>query len=325
METIALPCLGRRVVHFEDSDAIARVRAIRERIESRAEHHHLSDAAFHGGSQGVLRETRSHGDEDSHARAGGSLFGPLSDGLGVHPQDTQRQRIGKDAPLFQYLVRGAMKRRCPRCPAWCALLHYPLLINSVPEKWPSSELRFFSMVNRSLHRIFFVSALLLGTGVPALHGQAGLDKDFKKDWQTSKEFTLAVANAMPAEKYGFKVSPEEMPFAALMLHIATAQAYRFAQVSGKPMPFEMPTTIPKDSAKEFVMKLLAQSFDFCIAQLDTVTPEQLSKLYKVDWYERPEVSGSEILRGMFTHTAHHRGQAEVYLRANGITPPPYRF
>ena len=170
-------------------------------------------------------------------------------------------------------------------------------------------------------RTFVVVILSLG----ALRGQAGLDKEFKKDWETSKQFTLAVAEAMPAEKYGFKVSPEEMPFAALMLHIATSQAFRFAQIAGQPMPFEVPKSIPKDSAKAFVMKLVAQSFDFCIAQLDAFTPEQLGRLYKVDWYERPEVSGRQLVLGMFTHTAHHRGQAEVYLRANGIQPPAYRF
>src|SRR5215471_12286159 len=128
----------------------------------------------------------------------------------------------------------------------------------------------------------------------ALHGQAGFDKEFKKDWQTSKQFTLAVADAMPAAKYGFKVAPEEMAFATLILHIATSQAFRFAQIAGQPMPFEIPKSIPKDSAKEFVMKLLAQSFDYCIAQLDAFTPEKLDRLYKVDWYERPEVTGRQL-------------------------------
>lgn len=159
----------------------------------------------------------------------------------------------------------------------------------------------------------------------ALHAQAGFDSQFKKDWEMSKQFTLAVADAMPAAKYGYKASPEEMPFAVLMLHIATSQAMRFSEVTGHPVPFENPMSIPKDSAKEFVAKILAQSFDFCIAQLDALTPAMLEKMYPVDWYQRPRVTGRELILGMFVHTAHHRGQAEVYLRANGITPPPYRF
>jgi uncharacterized damage-inducible protein DinB len=37
------------------------------------------------------------------------------------------------------------------------------------------------------------------------------------------------------------------------------------------------------------------------------------------------VSKFELLWGGFTHTAHHRGQAEVYLRLKGIKPPDYKF
>ena len=49
-------------------------------------------------------------------------------------------------------------------------------------------------------------------------------------WKMSKEFTLAVADAMPAEFYDFKPDPEVMSFAGLMFHIASSQAFRFAQV-----------------------------------------------------------------------------------------------
>jgi len=110
-----------------------------------------------------------------------------------------------------------------------------------------------------------------------------------------------------------------------MIHIAVSQAYRFAQIAGKPMPFEAPKTIDKARAKEISKQLLTQSFDFCIGLLARFTPEQMDQLYDVGWYERPKITGRELVLGMFTHTAHHRGQAEVYLRANGIKPPAYRF
>jgi uncharacterized damage-inducible protein DinB len=38
-----------------------------------------------------------------------------------------------------------------------------------------------------------------------------------------------------------------------------------------------------------------------------------------------KMTGFEWLWAYFTHTAHHRGQAEVYLRVKGITPPTYVF
>jgi uncharacterized damage-inducible protein DinB len=172
----------------------------------------------------------------------------------------------------------------------------------------------------------FKRAILAGLGLSLIHAATpALDPQLAKDWTTPKEFTLAVADAMPGDKYGYQVSPEEMPFGALMIHIAVSQAYRFAQISGKPMPFEVPKTIDKSRAKEICKQLLAQSFDFCIGLLAEFTLEQMDKLYEVGWFERPKITGRELVWGMFTHTAHHRGQAEVYLRANGIKPPPYRF
>jgi uncharacterized damage-inducible protein DinB len=33
------------------------------------------------------------------------------------------------------------------------------------------------------------------------------------------------------------------------------------------------------------------------------------------------LSGREVLLAMYVHVAHHRGQAEIYLRNNGIAPP----
>jgi uncharacterized damage-inducible protein DinB len=146
-------------------------------------------------------------------------------------------------------------------------------------------------------------------------------QDFIDNWKTSKAFTLEVAEAMPAEFYDFKVAPEEMSFGGLMLHIAFANATRFASLSGTKNPLPQPDKLEK----KLVLSILAQSFDFCIAQLPKLTKEQLEKGVNVDWRGRPDVSGRQLLIGMFVHTAHHRAQAEVYLRAKGFKPPVYEF
>lgn len=74
-----------------------------------------------------------------------------------------------------------------------------------------------------------------------------------------------------------------------------------------------------------MLDLLNQSFDFCIGLLPKLTKEQLERSIKVDWRGRPQVTGRQSLIGMFVHAAHHRGQAEVYMRAKGIKPPLYEF
>jgi uncharacterized damage-inducible protein DinB len=169
-------------------------------------------------------------------------------------------------------------------------------------------------------------AAALALWVPSLFAQDSGDAAVKVQlWKTSKEFTLAVADAMPLEHYGFKPDKDEMTFGALMVHIASSQAFRFAQVAGEPMPLKLPKEFPKEEAKAQIRQLLEQSFDYCIQKVQAFTPAQLEKSYKVAWYGRPEVNGHLLVMGMFTHTAHHRGQAEVYLRSKGIKPPEYRF
>ena len=148
--------------------------------------------------------------------------------------------------------------------------------------------------------------------------------EFVRDWQISKQFTLDVADKMPADQYEFKASPAEMSFGGLMTHIAFSSVYRFWQMSGAKPPFDL-TKYPKEPSKAEVQKLLADSFDYVIAVLPKLTPEQLEKTFKVDWKGRPEATGRAMALNMFVHVAHHRAQAEVYLRLKGIQPPTYTF
>lgn len=150
-------------------------------------------------------------------------------------------------------------------------------------------------------------------------------EDLVKDWENSKKFTLEVANKMPEAKYGFKATEAEMSFAALIVHIAASQTFRFAQVSGTKPPPQLAAPLTGKVSKDQIVGLLSDSFDYVIRVLPAITPAQLTNMYKVDWRERPEASGRQVILNMFVHTAHHRAQAEVYLRLNGIEPPFYLF
>jgi uncharacterized damage-inducible protein DinB len=152
--------------------------------------------------------------------------------------------------------------------------------------------------------------------------QGSVSQEFKARWATTKAFTLEVADAMPEADYGFKPTPGEMTFGALMWHIAIANEFRFSQVAG--VAFQPPAG-PLPSDKPTILKGLAASFDHCAAIADKLTSAQLDASYPVDWVGMPTATGRQILLAMFTHTAHHRGQAEVYLRLKGIVPPKYRY
>jgi uncharacterized damage-inducible protein DinB len=146
------------------------------------------------------------------------------------------------------------------------------------------------------------------------------------DWQISKQFTLDVANAMPAEFYSFKPNPEEMTFGEQMIHIAGANVFRFNQITGIKPPFEFNPAKPPAADKQTAVKLLAQSFDYVLQVLPQTTAEQLKRTWHIpSWKDRPDPDRRAMLMNMFVHTAHHRAQCEVYMRAKGIKPPDYQF
>ena len=92
-------------------------------------------------------------------------------------------------------------------------------------------------------------------------------QEFVHDWTISKQFTLDVANAMPAELYTFKPNPDEMTFGEQIMHIAGANVFRFHEITGVKPPFEFdPANLPP-SDKASAVKMLEQSFDYVISVL----------------------------------------------------------
>jgi uncharacterized damage-inducible protein DinB len=150
-----------------------------------------------------------------------------------------------------------------------------------------------------------------------------------KHWKTSGEFTIAVANAMPADGYTFRPNPEEMSYGQLMAHIAGVNLNACSNASGLTKPAQTPkiaewakdpqkVEVDKDTAVQF----LNDSFDFCNKAVAAMTPERMDTVVGPP---NRNLTGYEWLWAYFTHTAHHRGQAEVYLRVKGIKPPGYKF
>jgi uncharacterized damage-inducible protein DinB len=133
------------------------------------------------------------------------------------------------------------------------------------------------------------------------------------------KLSVEVAKTMPADQYGFRPHPESMNFGELMSHIATTN-YAFCaglkDSDGPSTPF--PTATDKDG----VVKFLSDSFDYCTTVIPNITEAQLSSAHN-----SPDgrLAGREILLAMYVHVAHHRGQAEIYLRDKGIRPPSYRI
>ena len=170
---------------------------------------------------------------------------------------------------------------------------------------PFKKLRFASLI------------FALAAALPA-SAQSDVKAIFLKHLKTSRDFTLKVADQMPAASYDFKLTPPQMSFAEQMVHLAGSLSVFISPFSGQePKPAKAASMSKKD-----VIAFMTKSFDGAIDQVSKLTPEQLSKTYKS---EEGSLTGLELLMAMLDHNTHHRASAEMYLRAKGITPTEYQF
>lgn len=166
-------------------------------------------------------------------------------------------------------------------------------------------------------KLFTRCALAIAIAAPifaadANSSSAKATQDFMKHWTVARGLTIAVAEAMPDDKYDFKPVPPEMSFGEQMVHIAAANYSYCARMSGSKSPYVK----PEKSDKATAVKLLGESFDYCATQVQGASDPDMM---------RGPMDVREIMLGAYAHMAHHRGQAEVYLRLNNVTPPQYKF
>ena len=161
-----------------------------------------------------------------------------------------------------------------------------------------------------------LAVLLLLLTLNAAAVPANAAGEYAKHFDALSKLSVAVAEAMPADQYGFRPHPESMNFGELMSHIATTNYQFCASLKDSSTP-----ALPSPTAKDAVVKFLSDSFEYCSGVIPTLTEEQMSKSHNSPDGNLP---GREVLLAMYIHVAHHRGQAEIYLRDKGVRPPSYR-
>lgn len=175
------------------------------------------------------------------------------------------------------------------------------------------------MLSRAVVPLFVVVAAtgLACAAVAAPPGPAAAE--YSQHFSALAQLSVAVALAMPPDQYGFRPHPESMNFGELILHLASTNYAFCAGLKDSDPP---PAPSPSGTDKDAVVKLLSRSFDYCSTVVPTLTDEQLGK-----YHNSPDgrLLGREVLLAMYVHVAHHRGQAEIYLRDKGIKPPSYVY
>ncbi len=133
----------------------------------------------------------------------------------------------------------------------------------------------------------------------------------------SQNNILGALEAMPADKFGYKPTPEQITFGHLAVHIVESNYGLCSKVADVPAPKveELKDTDSKD-------KLLAAakaSFEFCSEALGKMDDSKLGD--EVELFGGRKFPRAMAALGLASGWADHYGAQAMYLRLNGILPP----
>lgn len=128
---------------------------------------------------------------------------------------------------------------------------------------------------------------------------------------------VAAVEEMPAEKFSYKPTEQQMTFGHLVLHVVESNNYLCSKIGDVP---EVKAAPLKDSdGKEKLVTALKASFDFCTTALGKVDDSKLGD--EVELFGGRKGSRAFALIALTNGWADHYSSAAMYLRLSGLLPP----
>jgi len=128
---------------------------------------------------------------------------------------------------------------------------------------------------------------------------------------------VAAAEEMPAGKYGFKPTPAQMTFGAVIAHLAGGNDFLCSRIGGVTAPKR--AEVAKDAPKDKLVARLRETFEFCQTTLAKADDSKLGE--KVPFFGGSEISRAGAMFAAAEDWADHYSQLANYLRLNGLLPP----
>ena len=129
--------------------------------------------------------------------------------------------------------------------------------------------------------------------------------------------TIAAVEAMPADKFNYKPTPDQMTFGHLVAHMVEANYGLCSGAAAVPAP--KVEEVKDTDAKDKLVAALKTSFDFCGDALAKMDDSKLGEM--TAGMGGQQVSRARFALGIASNWADHYAEAAMYLRQNGILPP----
>ena len=129
--------------------------------------------------------------------------------------------------------------------------------------------------------------------------------------------TVAAFEEMPADKFNYKPTPEQMTFGHLAAHIADANYYFCSNAADLSRP--KMEELKGDEGKDKLVAAMKASFAFCHEALAKADDSKLNE--DIKWFDGKPRSRAWAALGLASSWSDHYGMAAIYLRLNGLLPP----
>jgi uncharacterized damage-inducible protein DinB len=166
---------------------------------------------------------------------------------------------------------------------------------------------------KAFNTVFFLLVATLAQAQAITPKSGWLEK-----WENSKQYLLAIAEAMPEDAYSFQPTERQMSFEKQLIHIKDNMEWLGTTYFSDEAPDTKSDSIEYTKAQ--LIAALEQSFNDVAFLIDATSDESLTET--VTFFAGPK-SKLQILNLLQDHVTHHRGQLVVYLNLNDISPPRY--
>ena len=139
----------------------------------------------------------------------------------------------------------------------------------------------------------------------------------RKIMERRAKVMIAAVEAMPADKYGFRPTPDQMAFGHLVIHTAGANNFLCSSIAGTAAPTG--EKLADADSKEKLVAALKSSFDYCSQALAKMDDSNLGEQVPFFGGEKNSRAGAMIV--LTDSNYDHYRIAAMYLRLNGLTPP----
>jgi uncharacterized damage-inducible protein DinB len=161
-------------------------------------------------------------------------------------------------------------------------------------------------------------SLLLATPAFAQKAPVGIWEGYDGEWMHVSQQLLALADATPQEKFGWRPAPGVRSTSEVYMHIAVANFY-LLNVTGPKMPADLKQGMEKTvTSKAEVIGWLKRSLQAVKEAHLAERPDDLDR--KVHIMDRDATVDGMYLR-IIVHANEHMGQLVAYARMTGVVPP----